>query len=99
MFVGVERFNMDEKRVIRYPVDDEIIAKAADQCIKDLICLESGPACQVGAVLNESIYIVSCKSDDASCPFYNLDVIPKDKESHGPCCCPVRHALRKQYGL
>ncbi len=90
---------VNEKRAIRYPVDDEVIARASDICAKGMICLEHGPACRVGAVLNKNILIVDCKANDVNCPFYKLYETPVGKESHGPCCCPVRHALRKQYGL
>ncbi len=89
---------MAETNKIKYPIDATIIAKAA-ACKKGMTCLEHGPACRVGAVLNKDILIVDCKAKDSTCPFYKVENDPKGTDSHGPCTCPVRISLREKYDL
>ena len=89
---------MSENKKLKYPLDEAIIAKAV-ACNKGMTCLEHGPACRIGAVLNRDILIVDCKDKDSTCPFYQLPVSTARGESRGHCTCPVRHALREKYGL
>ncbi len=89
---------MSKKREPRYSVDEAIIAKSA-ACTKGMSCLEQGPACSVGAVVNGDTLIVDCRSKDTDCPFYCPPAIGGIDGSHGPCSCAVRLELREKFNL
>lgn len=89
---------MSEKAKIKYPLA-EATMKAAAACRSGLICLQQGPSCRVGAVLNRNVLIVDCRDQDAACPFYQAQSSMADTDSRGLCSCRVRHALWEKFGL
>ena len=72
---------------------------ACSACEKGMICLENGPSCKIGAMINKSILIVDCKNNDSSCPFFNMNGSARSGDRRGACTCRVRLALHTEYGL
>lgn len=89
---------MPEEKKPKYPLDKATLDQAT-ACRKGFVCLDNGPACAVGAVVNSETLIVTCQNDESACPFYRAPDTFQGGTSHGPCACPVRHALRKKYDL
>lgn len=89
---------MPEEKVVKYPVEKAILDEVF-ACTKQYVCLENGPACAVGAIVNSETLIVTCKNNESGCPFYRAPGAHPGGASHGPCTCSVRHALRKKYSL
>jgi hypothetical protein len=80
-----------------YNFDEAVLTKAA-ACTKGMICLEQGPSCRIGAILNQDILVVDCLDKNAGCPFYRAQSLVENGESRGLCSCRVRLALWEQFG-
>jgi hypothetical protein len=89
---------MANEKNSKYPLDATIIA-GAEACSKGMCCLENGPKCRVGAILNKNTLIVDCQDKVASCPFYQASSSSAGSSDRGICTCPVRFALHNKYGL
>lgn len=81
-----------------YPLAETVINDAA-ACCNDWLCLEQGPSCRVGAVLNRDVMIVDCRDRNDDCPYYLAQSSTAAADSRGLCNCPVRLALWEKYGL
>jgi|GEM_PF-1560125 len=89
---------MSENNAIKFNFDEAVLARSA-ACKKGMSCLEQGPSCRIGAILNREILVVDCKEMNTSCPFFQAQNTIDESESRGLCTCRVRHALWEKHGL